>query len=76
MPARAAATLAVVFLAVALVAIGLGLLPFRLLVAARWIYRWQVRLIMRCCQLDTLRSARPGLLKSGRALIRLANRVR
>ena len=32
---------------VALVAIGLGLLLFRLLVAARWIYRWQVRLIMR-----------------------------
>jgi hypothetical protein len=32
---------------VALVAIGLGLLLFRLLIAARWIYRWQVRLIMR-----------------------------
>ncbi|OKI41024.1 YcxB family protein [Micromonospora sp. CB01531] len=32
---------------VALVAIGLGLLLFRLLVAARWIYRWQVRLLMR-----------------------------
>lgn len=32
---------------VALVGIGLGLLLFRLLVAARWIYRWQVRLIMR-----------------------------
>ncbi|MFE9657971.1 YcxB family protein [Micromonospora sp. NPDC006431] len=31
---------------VALVAIGLGLLLFRLLVAARWIYRWQVRLLM------------------------------
>jgi hypothetical protein len=32
---------------VALVDIGLGLLLFRLLVGTRWIYRWQVRLIMR-----------------------------
>ncbi|MFE9207513.1 hypothetical protein [Micromonospora sp. NPDC007230] len=32
---------------VALVGIGLGLLLFRLLVAARWIYRLQVRMIMR-----------------------------
>jgi hypothetical protein len=32
---------------VALVGVGLGLLLFRLLVAARWVYRWRVRLIMR-----------------------------
>ncbi|WP_262282238.1 YcxB family protein [Micromonospora sp. MA102] len=32
---------------VVLVGIGLGLLLFRLLVAARWMYRWQVRLLMR-----------------------------
>ena len=32
---------------VALVGVGLGLLLFRFLVAARWMYRWQVRLIMR-----------------------------
>ncbi|MDG9677641.1 YcxB family protein [Micromonospora sp. DH14] len=31
----------------AVVAIGLGLLLFRFLVAARWMYRWQVRMIMR-----------------------------
>jgi hypothetical protein len=31
----------------ALVGIGIGLLLFRLLVAARWIYRWQVRLLVR-----------------------------
>ncbi|MEU4294930.1 YcxB family protein [Kribbella sp. NPDC026596] len=31
----------------ALVAIGIGLLLFRLLIAARWMYRWPVRLIMR-----------------------------
>ncbi|MGW5667463.1 YcxB family protein [Micromonospora sp. NPDC003776] len=32
---------------VLLVGIGLGLLLFPLLVGARWIYRWQVRMIMR-----------------------------
>jgi YcxB-like protein len=32
---------------VALVGIGFGLLLFRFLVAARWMYRWQVRLLMR-----------------------------
>ncbi|MFI6834013.1 YcxB family protein [Kribbella sp. NPDC050241] len=37
----------VVLATVALVAIGLGVLLFPLLVAARWMYRWQVRLLMR-----------------------------
>ncbi|SCE81892.1 hypothetical protein GA0070607_1947 [Micromonospora coriariae] len=32
---------------VALVGLGLGLLLFRFMVSARWIYRWQVRLLMR-----------------------------
>ncbi|GHJ57468.1 hypothetical protein Nm8I071_67750 [Nonomuraea sp. TT08I-71] len=32
---------------IALVGIGLGLLLFRFLVGARWLYRWQVRLLMR-----------------------------
>ncbi|MEU4472935.1 YcxB family protein [Micromonospora sp. NPDC023888] len=31
----------------ALIAIGFGLLLFRFLITARWMYRWQVRLIMR-----------------------------
>ncbi|MEU0155894.1 YcxB family protein [Micromonospora fulviviridis] len=33
--------------AVAVSAIGIGLLLFRFVVAARWVYRWQVRLLMR-----------------------------
>ncbi|SCE69848.1 hypothetical protein GA0074695_0401 [Micromonospora viridifaciens] len=46
--ARAMSAAVVAALAmVALVGIGLGLLLFRLLVAARWIYRLQVRMIMR-----------------------------
>jgi hypothetical protein len=36
-----------VLVATALVGIGFGLLLFRFLVGARWLYRWQVRMIMR-----------------------------
>ncbi|MGW0230877.1 YcxB family protein [Actinopolymorpha singaporensis] len=48
------------FAAVALGATGLGLLLFRLLVAARWPYRWQARLIM---------SGNPGLSEPIRAVV-------
>jgi hypothetical protein len=37
----------VVLVAVAVTSVGFGLLLFRFLVRARWIYRWQARLIMR-----------------------------
>lgn len=45
LPTDAAPVIAVAFLVVLLVAVGVGLLVYRLL--SRWVYRWQARLIMR-----------------------------
>ncbi|MFI6779852.1 hypothetical protein [Micromonospora sp. NPDC050276] len=44
----------------ALTAVGLGLLLFRLLIAARWVYRWPVRMLTR---------GNPWLSESIRAIV-------
>jgi hypothetical protein len=46
-PSAMSVTEVVVLVAVAVAGPGFGLLLFRFLVRARWVYRWQARLIMR-----------------------------